>query len=65
MNFYLEQPAIWQEFHSRLIIAIADEPEPKLRPDYHAAVEKIYEDAINDLTFIGRRDTTVFPGNAG
>jgi len=61
MNPYLEQPAIWQEFHSRLIVAIADELGPKLRPKYRAAVEKrVYEDASNDLTFIGRPDTTVF-----
>lgn len=61
MNPYLEHPAIWQEFHSRLIVAIADELGPRLRPKYRAAVEKrIYEDASNDLTFIGRPDTAVF-----
>ena len=61
MNPYLEQPAIWQEFHSRLIVAIADELGPKLRPKYRVAVEKrVYEDANNDVTFIGRPDTTVF-----
>lgn len=61
MNPYLEHPAIWQEFHSRLIVAIADDLGPRLRPKYRAAVEKrIYEDASNDLTFVGRPDTTVF-----
>lgn len=51
MNPYLEHPARWQEFHDRLIVAIADELGPKLRPKYRAAVEeRIYEDAGNDLT---------------
>lgn len=61
MNPYLEHPGRWQEFHSRLIVAIADELGPKLRPKYRAAVElRIYEDASNELTLIGRPDTTVF-----
>jgi hypothetical protein len=61
MNPYLENPAIWQEFHNRLIVAIADDLAPKLRPKYRAAVERrVYEDAGNDLTLIGRPDTTVF-----
>lgn len=61
MNPYLEQPAIWQEFHSRLIVAIADDLSPQLRPKYRAAVEKrIYAEIGNDLTFIGRPDATVY-----
>jgi len=63
MNPYLEQPAIWQQFHSRLIVAIADDLSPKLRPKYRAAVEKrVYEDIGNDLTSIGQPDTTIFRG---
>jgi hypothetical protein len=69
MNPYLEAPGRWQEFHSRLIVATlavsakqrADDLGPKLRPKYRAAVElRIYEDASDELTLIGRPDTTVF-----
>jgi hypothetical protein len=61
MNPYLEYPGRWQEFHSRLIVAIADELGPKLRPKYRAAVElRVYQDASDELTLIGRPDTTVF-----
>ncbi|HEY9752324.1 MAG TPA: DUF4058 family protein [Coleofasciculaceae cyanobacterium] len=63
MNPYLEAPRRWQEFHSRLIMAIADDLAPKLRPKYRAAVElRVYEDASDELTFIGKPDTTVFQG---
>lgn len=63
MNPYLEAPGRWQEFHSRLIVAIADDLGPKLRPKYRAAVElRVYEDASDELTLIGRPDTTVFRG---
>lgn len=61
MNPYLEYPGRWQEFHSRLIVAIADELGPRVRPKYRAAVElRVYEDASDELTLIGRPDTTVF-----
>jgi hypothetical protein len=60
MNPYLEAPGRWQEVHSRLIVAIADDLSPKLRPKYRAAVElRVYEDAGDELTLIGRPDTTV------
>ncbi len=45
MNPYLESPGRWQEFHSRLIVAIADEIGPRVRPRYRAAVEiRVYEE---------------------
>ncbi len=61
MNPYLEHPDLWQEFHSRFIVAIADELGPQLRPKYRAAVGKrVYEDIGTDLTLVGRPDTTVY-----
>ncbi len=39
MNPYLEQPIFWSEFHSRLIVAIADALAPKLLPKYYIGVE--------------------------
>lgn len=39
MNPYLEQPIFWSEFHSRLIVAIADALAPSLLPKYYIGVE--------------------------
>ncbi|MEL7313805.1 MAG: DUF4058 family protein, partial [Cyanobacteria bacterium J06559_3] len=34
MDPYLEHPALWSEFHDRLILAIAIAIAPQLRPKY-------------------------------
>ena len=39
MNPYLEQPAFWSSFHTRLMVAIADAVAPQLRPNYYIEVE--------------------------
>ena len=39
MNPYLEQPIFWSEFHSRLIVAIADALAPNLLPKYYIGVK--------------------------
>jgi Protein of unknown function (DUF4058) len=39
MNPYLESPAFWSEFHNRLMVAIADDLSPQLRPHYRVAIE--------------------------
>ncbi len=39
MNPYLELPALWHEFHNRLIVAISDALTPYLQPRYYVAVE--------------------------
>lgn len=39
MNPYLESPAIWSSFHTRLLVAIADTLAPMLRPNYYIEVE--------------------------
>lgn len=39
MNPYLESPALWSSFHTRLLVAIADTLAPALRPNYYIEVE--------------------------
>lgn len=39
MDPYLEQPALWASFHSRLIVALADAIESALQPEYYVEVE--------------------------
>ena len=36
---YLEAPELWAEFQNRLIVAIADDLSPKLRPKYRVAID--------------------------
>lgn len=40
MNPFIEQPKLWSEFHSRMIVAIADELDVLLSGDYRVAVKK-------------------------
>lgn len=48
MDPYLEQAIFWSEFHSRLIVAIADALAPTLLPQYYVAVEtRTYTDGSN------------------
>jgi hypothetical protein len=39
MSPYLEQPALWSSFHSRLIVALADAIEQTLSDEYYVEVE--------------------------
>jgi Protein of unknown function (DUF4058) len=39
MDPYLEHPALWPSFHARLIVALADQLGPRIRPRYVASVE--------------------------
>ncbi|HEY9795410.1 MAG TPA: DUF4058 family protein [Leptolyngbyaceae cyanobacterium] len=36
MDPYLEQPAFWSSFHSRLVVAIASAIEAMLDPQYYS-----------------------------
>jgi hypothetical protein len=40
MDPYLELPEFWAEVHNRLIVAIADDLAPRLRPRYRVAIEQ-------------------------
>lgn len=40
MDPYLEDPAIWEGFHSSLVVYLRDALQPQLRPRYIASVER-------------------------
>ena len=51
MDPYLENPALWPEVHSRLMVAIADILNPQILPKYRASIEqRVYDlDADDSL----------------
>jgi len=40
MDPYLERAEVWEEVHTRLIVAIADALGPQVRPKYRVGVEQ-------------------------
>ena len=61
MDPYLEHPELWPEFHSRLIVGIADAIALPLRPTYYVAVEKrTYMAEPDDSVLVGIPDVSVF-----
>lgn len=61
MNPYLENPSLWSEVHSWLIVELARSLNPSLIPKYRAAVEKrVYFDSL----LVGIPDTSVFQPNS-
>lgn len=67
MDPYLEQAGLWSEFHSRLIVAIADALAPNLLPRYYIAVEtRTYRDSPNAEVLVGIPDAVVLstPGSS-
>lgn len=60
MNPYLENPSLWSEVYSWLIVELARSLNPLLIPKYRAAVEKrVYLDAL----LVGIPDASVFQQN--
>jgi Protein of unknown function (DUF4058) len=60
MDPYLEQPVFWSEFHSRLIVAIADAIVPSLLPRYYVGVEtRTYCDDGGGELLIGIPDAVI------
>ncbi|MCF2148353.1 DUF4058 family protein [Desmonostoc muscorum LEGE 12446] len=60
MNPYLENPELWAEVQSWLVIAIADAIAPQLRPKYRVAVEKrVYQMIDENSILIGIPDVTI------
>ncbi|MDB9529476.1 DUF4058 family protein [Oscillatoria sp. CS-180] len=60
MDPFLEQPAFWSSFHSRLVVAIADALAPNLRPRYYVEVEtRTYWDTPDGELFVGIPDDVV------
>jgi virulence-associated protein VagC len=61
MDPYLEQPAFWSSFHSRLIVAIADYIAPQIMPKYYIEVEtRTYSQSADSELLIGIPDAVVF-----
>lgn len=60
MNPYLELPALWHEFHNRLVVAISDALTPYLQPKYYVAVKtRTYMDDDNPELLVGIPDAIV------
>ncbi len=60
MNPYLENPELWPEVHSRLIVTLADSLNPQLIPKYRAAIERrVYTLDGSDSLLVGIPDVTV------
>lgn len=66
MDPYLEYPAFWSSFHTRLMVAIADAITPQLGSQYYVEVEsRTYQsDEANEELLIGIPDAIVFAGRA-
>jgi hypothetical protein len=60
MNPYMENPELWSEVHSRLIVAIADELTDQLSEKYRVAIEKrTYFSGEDDSLLVGIPDVSV------
>jgi hypothetical protein len=65
MNPYLEAPELWAEFHSRMIVAIADALDELLSRQYRVAVEKrVYLSQDEEQLLIGIPDVAVIRNQA-
>ncbi len=64
MNPYLENPQLWSQIHTHLIVAIAEGMNPLLRPKYRMAMEqRVYKDTEsndNSSVLVGIPDNVVF-----
>ena len=60
MNPYLEQPELWSECHSRMIVAIADALDDLLSRAYRVAIEKrVYLSQDDESLLIGIPDVAI------
>ncbi len=60
MNPFLESTELWSEFHSRMIVAIADALSETLSQNYRVAVEKrVYVSQGEETVLIGIPDVSV------
>ena len=71
MDPYLERPGFWEEVHTRLIVAIADNLSPAVMPRYRVGVERrtyltVAEPPSRDIS-VGKPDVLVIEprGNGG
>lgn len=60
MDPYLENPDLWSEVHSRLIVTISDALDDQLSDRYRVAIEKrVYQTTPDDSLAIGIPDVAV------
>jgi len=62
MDPYLEHPALWEDVHTRLIVAIADSLGPQVRPHYRVAVERRIYLAVfapEEYELVGKPDVVI------
>jgi hypothetical protein len=62
MDPYLERPGMWEEVHTRLIVAIADALGPQVRPQYRVGVEQRTYLAVltpEEYVLVGKPDVLV------
>jgi Protein of unknown function (DUF4058) len=60
MNPYLENPALWSEFHNLLISFISQKLNPLLRPKYRVAIEqRVYQTSDGDTLLVGVPDVAI------
>ncbi|MBC8077638.1 MAG: DUF4058 family protein [Chloroflexales bacterium] len=57
---YLERPSLWPDVHNRLLVLLAEQLTPVLRPRYYAAIEeRTYLVEPAELVLVGRADVAV------
>lgn len=63
MNPYLEQPAVWTDFHTRFIAAAADVLADALAPGFYAKIgEHLYfHETTDERELVGHGDLSVHP----
>ena len=53
MDPYLEDPLLWSGVHHRLISAISDQLQPRLRPRYVAIIEtRVYVEGPSERSIV-------------
>lgn len=68
MNPYIEQPAAWQDFHTRFIPLAAELLGAQVLPRYFVKIEEhlfIHEPSAKERFPLGRPDLSVHPGSNG
>ncbi len=68
MNPYLEQAAVWQDFHERFLPAMADFLGGQLAPNYIVKVEEhiyLHDTEAEERQLVGRADVAVSEGKPG
>lgn len=60
MDPYLERPEMWPDVHERLIVVLANDLAPQVRPHYYVSVEqRVYLSEVEGGKFVGRPDVAI------